>query len=99
MPDKTPDANLYITDKTGRKRWNTHCGYGFHEGEQRNLQRHLDNLKARHPAYAKVDIDLESAKLVLEVDGTVLYDSSDRFTVADQQLLDELAESLKDLAD
>ena len=63
-------VHIYLTDKTGKRFWNTSCGAGYSPGERHNLQRHLAMIKAGHPAYAKVAIDRETARLVdEEMDG------------------------------
>lgn len=57
---------LYLTDKSGKRFWNTLCGVGYGSGERHNLERHLAYIKSRHPAYAKCQIDPETAVLVDE---------------------------------
>ena len=61
-------VTMYLTDKTGKRLWVTHCGYGYSAGERRNLERHLWAIQAGHKAYAKVEIDRETARLVDEND-------------------------------
>ena len=65
-------VNLYLTDKTGKRFWETLCGAGYSSGERHNLQRHLAAIKSGHAAYAKVPIDRESARLVDESEGVDL---------------------------
>jgi hypothetical protein len=63
-------VHLYLTDKTGKRFWNTSCGAGYSSGERHNLKAHLARIKAGHPAYAKCEIDRETARLVdEEMDG------------------------------
>ena len=62
----TNTITLYFTDKSGGRHWNTICGAGYSSGERHNLAGHLARIKARHPAYAKVDIDPETARIVEE---------------------------------
>lgn len=38
-------VNLYLTDSSGKKYWNTVCGWGYHQGELANLRRRLANAK------------------------------------------------------
>lgn len=59
------EATIYITDKSGKAYWRTHCGYGYHDGELHNLQRHLAYVKAGRSK----SIDAASARIVLLVDG------------------------------
>lgn len=80
-------ANIYITDKTGRKGWNTSVTYGYHQGEQRNLSRHLANIKAG--AAGCSTFDPATARLVIEVDG-VEIDSDPAAGPSDDELLSEL---------
>lgn len=61
-------VTMYLTDKTGKRLWETHCGAGYSGGERRNLEGHLARIKAGHKAYAKVEIDRESARLIDEND-------------------------------
>jgi hypothetical protein len=60
--------NLYITDKTGKKFWNTSCGAGYSSGERHNLKQHLARIKEGHKAYAKCGVDRETARLVEPAD-------------------------------
>lgn len=57
---------LFLTDKTGKRFWQTHCGAGYSSGERHNLQAHLARIKSGHKAYANVGIDRETARLVEE---------------------------------
>jgi len=59
-------VTLYLTDSTGKRFWETHCGTGYSSGEENNLKRHLAMIKAGHKAYANVAIERESARFVYE---------------------------------
>ena len=59
-------VHLYLTDKTGKRFWNTSCGAGYSSGEEHNLKAHLARIKAGHPAYAKCGIDAATARFVYE---------------------------------
>lgn len=62
----TNTATMYLTDKTGKRFWVTHCGAGYSAGEERNLRGHLARIKEGHKAYANVQIDRDSARFVYE---------------------------------
>jgi hypothetical protein len=59
-------VTLYLTDKTGKRFWETRCGAGYSSGEEHNLRGHLARIQAGHKAYANVGIDRESARFVYE---------------------------------
>jgi hypothetical protein len=59
-------VHLCLTDKTGKRFWNTSCGAGYSSGEEHNLKGHLARIKAGHKAYANCGIDRESARFVYE---------------------------------
>lgn len=59
---------IYITDKSGKKFWNTLVSFAWADGERRNLKRHLTAIKANHPAYKDCAIDSQSARIVEEMD-------------------------------
>jgi hypothetical protein len=80
---------LYLTDNSGRKLWRTTVSYGYHQGEQNNLERHLKAIKAQHPHYRHNLLDPHSARLVCELDGKEANHLLN-ITPADQQLLDDL---------
>jgi hypothetical protein len=46
---------LYITDKTGKKFWNTSVSVEWSQGERNNLNRHLQAIKSGNRNYAFVD--------------------------------------------
>lgn len=80
--------NIYITDKTGKKFWNTSVSAAWSIGERRNLTRHLNQIKAGNPAYAKCAIDRDSACIVEELDrfDTTNYEEN----ISDDELLEAL---------
>lgn len=55
---------IYITDKSGKRFWNTDVDALYAQGERKNLNRHLAAIKARHPAYAKIAIDRATAEII-----------------------------------
>jgi hypothetical protein len=55
---------MYLTDKTGARFWETHCGAGYSSGERHNLRQHLARIKEGHKAYANCKIDRETARFV-----------------------------------
>jgi hypothetical protein len=59
-------VSLYLTDKTGKRFWNTSCGEGYSSGEEHNLRGHLARIKSGHKAYANCGIDRETAQFVYE---------------------------------
>ena len=59
---------IYITDKTGKKGWNTNVTERYASGERANINRHFQNILNGHPAYAKCGYDVESLMLVEEKD-------------------------------
>ena len=78
--------NVYLTDKTGKKFWNeTVCSSGTMSAI-RNLTRHLEAIKSNDKVYSKIDIDSQSAMLMLD-DGP--YQSIDDI-LDDDALLSEL---------
>ena len=77
-------TQVYITDKTGNKFFNTICSEQYHMSEVRNLTKKLDQAKARPDLYKF--LDLESATVMK--DGSPL--SSHFADMTDSQLLAEL---------
>ena len=77
--------NVYITDKTGKKFFNTQASPMSTMSEIRNLTRHLEAIKAGSKLYAKVGVDQDSAVLML--DGTQYKTVDD---ILDDDLLSEL---------
>jgi hypothetical protein len=75
--------NLYITDKTGKKFFNTQASPMSTMSEIKNLNRHMEAIKAGKKGYEFVD--RESAVLML--DGSP-YQSID--SISDDDLLNEL---------
>lgn len=77
--------NIHITDKSGKKFFNTTASPMSTASEIKNLQRHLSEIKAGNPYYSNVKIDAQSAILML--DGSP-YQSID--DILDDDLLNEL---------
>lgn len=78
---------IYITDKTGQKRWNTEVTAEWAQGERANFRKRLDAIKSGHPAYSHIDRD--SARIVEELSAYDLTD--DRLdNMSDDELLAEL---------
>ena len=77
--------NVYITDKTGNKFFNTSASPMSTMSEIRNLTRHLEAIKAGNAAYVKVGIDQATAKLMLDGEP---WQSMDQ--ILDDELLAEL---------
>jgi len=77
--------NIYITDCTGKKFFNTNASPMSTMSEIRNLKRHLDAIKSGDKAYSKVSVDKDTAILML--DGTP-YQSMD--DILDDALLNDL---------
>ncbi len=77
--------NIYITDKTGKKLFNTNASPMSTMSEIRNLTRHLEAVKAGSAAYAKVGIDQATAKLMLDGEPWKNMDQ-----ILDDELLAEL---------
>jgi hypothetical protein len=76
---------IYITDKNGKRHWNTHVSAGWAAGERNNIARHLAAIKLNDPAYAACGIDPATAKMVEELD-------KDEIELTDDELLAALAE-------
>lgn len=60
--------NIYITDFTGAKFFNTNASPMATASEIKNITRHLDAIKAGDASHKKVAVDRETAVLML--DGT-----------------------------
>jgi len=56
-------VNVYITDKTGKKRYNTTCGRMFAMSEVRNLRLKLEQAK-KYPSHFHF-LDVDSARVVI----------------------------------
>ncbi len=76
--------NVYITDNTGKKFFNTHAALGV-VSEIKNLTRHMEAIKANAKGYDF--IDKESAQLMLD---DVPYGVQVSDVSLDDILLDEL---------
>ena len=77
--------NVYITDKSGKKFFNTSASPLATASEIKNISRHLEAIKAGHPSYAECGIDRETATLML--DGSPYISPDD---LSDDDLLAEL---------
>lgn len=77
--------NIYITDKTGKKFFNTSASPMSTMSEIRNLTRHLEAIKLGDEAYARIGIDQATAKLMLDDEP---YQSMEE--ILDDDLLAEL---------
>lgn len=77
--------SIYITDKSGKKFFNTQTSPMSTMSEIRNLKRHLEAIKSGNPSYSKVAVDQATAVLML--DGSP-YQSMEE--ILDDDLLAEL---------
>jgi hypothetical protein len=77
--------NIYITDCTGKKFFNTNASPLSTMSEIRNLKRHLDAIKAGKLAYVSVGVDKDTAILMLD---DTPYQSID--DILDDDLLNDL---------
>ena len=50
------NAQIWVTDKSGRKMWNTICSPHYVAPERRNLERHLARATQYPKEYAFLDI-------------------------------------------
>lgn len=75
-------TQVYITDKTGKRFFNTNCSVEYKQPEIRNLQRHLDQAK-KYPQHYHF-LDIPTARIVDESAGDI------DFNMPDEQLLKEL---------
>ena len=76
--------NVYITDKTGQKFFNTNASHMSTMSEVRNLNRHLEAIKANAKGYEFVDSASATLMLDGEPYGTMMDD------ILDDDLLAEL---------
>lgn len=58
--------NIYITDKTGKKFFNTTASPMSTMSEIRNIARHLDGIKSGNKLYDKIGVDSSTAVLMLD---------------------------------
>lgn len=79
--------NIYITDKTGEKFFNTNASPMSTMSEIRNLKRHIEAIKCGNAAYANVGIDRATAVLMLDDEP---YGCQGMEDVLDDDLLAEL---------
>lgn len=71
--------NVYITDKTGRKMWNTTASPMSTMSEVRNLSRHIEQAR-KYPEHYKF---LDVATAVVMVDGQAPVEMSDEELLAE----------------
>jgi hypothetical protein len=76
---------LYITDKTGNKFWNTSVSAEWSQGERNNLNRHLQAIKNGNRNYAFVDA---ATATIVEV-----VEETDECQMTDDELLAALLEA------
>lgn len=74
-----PTAQVYITDKSGEKFFNTVCSAYHTDSEVKNMKYHLSNANHKPSLYDFLDI--ETAKIVVD---------SDLDKITDDELLAEL---------
>lgn len=67
-------TTIYLTDKTGRKMFNTLCSTQYASSERRNLERHIAQAKATPERYSFLDV--ETVRIV-QVDANPLPDMTD----------------------
>ena len=79
--------NIYITDASGAKFFNTNASPLATASEIKNITRHLEAIKGGSKAYAKVGCDAASAVLML--DGFP-YGTTSIDAICDEDLLAEL---------
>lgn len=79
--------NIYITDFTGAKFFNTNASPMATASEIKNITRHLDAIKSGATSHKKVAIDRDSAVLML--DGTP-YGTTSIDDITDDELFAEL---------
>lgn len=77
--------NIYITDKTGKKFFNTTASPMSTMSEIKNITRHLEGIKSGNKLYAKIGADPHTAVLMLD---DSLYQTMD--DILDDDLLNEL---------
>lgn len=73
-------TKIYLTDKTGRKIFNTLCSTQYASSERRNLERHIMQAKATPSRYSFLDV---ATIHIEQID-------ADAFTASDDALLAEL---------
>lgn len=76
---------LYITDHSGRKLWRTNVAAAYSRGERNNMRHRLAMIKADSAFAAKLGVDRDSARIVMESE----YDDS---AMTDSELLNLLFE-------
>ena len=85
--------NIWITDKTGKKFFNTSVAAAWASGERNNLSRHLGYIRARNPDYTFVDA--ETARIVEELDkGDVPAKETFLDSITTEMSVDDILEGL-----
>lgn len=80
------EDNVWITDKSGKRYWNTHCSVGHADPEIRNMQKRLEQAKKHPQAFAF--LDLETAVIMLN--GEPHSPNVDTEDMSDDELLAQL---------
>lgn len=76
---------IFITDYTGKRFWNTQVSVGFAAGERKNLARHLAMIQARRPAYDRCGVDYATARIEEELENHEIVEY-----MSDDELLNNL---------
>lgn len=80
-------STVYITDKTGKKFFNTLCSTAYAMSEVRNLNKKLDEAK-QYPQIYKF-LDIETAKVICDGECGDYLPKVD-FNMSDEELLKSL---------
>ena len=80
------EDNVWITDKSGKRYWNTHCSVGHADPEIHNMQRRLEWAAKNPKAFAF--LDLETA--VILVNGEPYQPNTATEEMSDEELLKAL---------
>jgi len=76
-------TQLWITDKTGRKMFNTLCSTQYASSERRNLERHIAQARATPTRYSFMDV---ATAHIVQVDSEPVQD----IAMTDDELLTAL---------
>lgn len=76
------ECHIFITDKSGKRFWNTSVSYGQHFGELNNMRRRLAN-----DIRAVSGLDVASARIAIVIDGREVQIENDE--ASDAELLRE----------
>lgn len=77
--------NICISDKNGQKLFKNNCSEMSLGGQIRELQRHLEGIKNWHESYTGLDIDVETAFVM--VDGVRLQTMDEIFDELEKELM------------